>query len=294
MTVTLMQRLGNFMQLLGNFMQRLGDLLGLRQSGNIRNKPADAATSSTSLNPESSLLPYAVGELPPSPWLVFAPHADDETYGMGGALLLAKTQGIETHVVVLTDGALGGAAEGLVATRQAEVQHAARELGLASLTLWNEPDRGLTVSAALIDKLSQQIAQSQPASVFFPGPLEAHPDHRLTAQLVWRALQQMQQADEAQAQPLPQALSYEISNQSPINLMLDTTEVIADKARVMSCYNSQNSENNYEDLVLALDKGRTFTMPPEVQHCEGFYRYSAAQRRQSLETVTQELIGLYF
>ena len=278
-----------------NFRETLRNLLGLSKHSNDGdgcNKLTEPTPSSNSLNPESSLLPYTTGALPPGPWIVFAPHADDETYGMGGSLLLAKAQGIEAHVVVLTDGALGGEAEGLVATRQAEVQHAARELGLASLVLWDEPDRGLSVNAVTVNKVSEQIAQIQPGSVFFPGPLEAHPDHRITAQLVWRALQTAQHAGHGTIQP--QALSYEISNQSPINLMLDTTGVIADKARVMSCYNSQNSENNYEDLVLALDKGRTFTMPPEVQHCEGFYLYSAAQRRQSLEAVTQELVARFF
>ena len=39
------------------------------------------------LNPEHMLLPYSLSDLPAGPWLVFAPHADDETYGMGGTLL---------------------------------------------------------------------------------------------------------------------------------------------------------------------------------------------------------------
>ena len=57
---------------------------------------------------EHELLPYTASELPEGPWLVFAPHADDETFGMGGSLLLAAEQNIETHVVFVTDGALGG------------------------------------------------------------------------------------------------------------------------------------------------------------------------------------------
>lgn len=240
------------------------------------------------LNPEHVLLPYAVSELPAGPWLVFAPHADDETYGMGGALLRAKAAGIQTHVIVLTDGALGGEADDLVKIRRAEVEHAARELGLASLQCWDEPDRGLEPGAALVSKTSAAIASIGAATVFFPGPLEAHPDHRAAAQLVWLALQS------SPAHEALSALSYEIGNQNPINRMLDTSAVIRDKARVMSCYNSQNSENNYEDLVLALDKGRTFTMPPEVQHCEGFYEYSPAQRGKSLREVTLEIVELYF
>ena len=43
---------------------------------------------------EGQLLPYSSNDLPPGPWLVFAPHPDDETFGMGGSLLLASGQGI--------------------------------------------------------------------------------------------------------------------------------------------------------------------------------------------------------
>jgi hypothetical protein len=42
------------------------------------------------LNPEHILVPFAPAALPPGPWLVFAPHADDETFGMGGSLLKAS------------------------------------------------------------------------------------------------------------------------------------------------------------------------------------------------------------
>ncbi len=98
------------------------------------------------LNPEHILLPFAPADLPPGPWLVFAPHADDETFGMGGSLLKASKQGVETHVIVLTDGALGGERDDLVQIRRQEAEAAAQLLGLTSLECWSEPDRGLEQS----------------------------------------------------------------------------------------------------------------------------------------------------
>ena len=39
----------------------------------------------------------------------------------------------------------------------------------------------------------------------------------------------------------------------------------------MQIYFSQNQENNYPELVLALDKGRTFSLPQSVKFAEGFF-----------------------
>ncbi|MBO73748.1 MAG: hypothetical protein CMD33_00570 [Flavobacteriales bacterium] len=143
------------------------------------------------LNPEHILVPFSCSPLPPGPWLVFAPHADDETFGMGGSLLRAKKEGLETHVIVLTDGALGGEREGLVELRQQEVQQAAKLLGLSGLQCWSEPDRGLEQSHDLPEKIAAAIIDMQPASVFFPGPLEIHPDYRAAGIAVWSALQRV-------------------------------------------------------------------------------------------------------
>ena len=57
---------------------------------------------------ENELVPYITSYIPDGPWLTFAPHADDETFGLGGSMLLAKQKNIETNVVFVTDGALGG------------------------------------------------------------------------------------------------------------------------------------------------------------------------------------------
>lgn len=239
------------------------------------------------LNAEHRLIPFETSPLPPGPWLVFAPHADDETYGMAGSLLKASEAGLQTHLVVMTDGALGGSTEDLVDVRKQEVQDAARLLGIDSLDNWQEPDRGLVVSEDLVRRVRQKIEDSGAASVFFPGPLELHPDHRVTALLVWAALQQL-------GSNSPRAYSYEIGVQNPVNLFVDISAQRARKEQAMAIYASQNDENNYEELVLSLDKGRTFTLPADVSHAEGFYLYSEAELAKSLREVTHDIVELYF
>ena len=239
-------------------------------------------------NHEHVLVPFQPWALPDGPWLVFAPHADDETFGMGGTLYKAGEQGIETHVVVLTDGALGGEAPDLVEIRRAEAKRAVEILGVTSLQCWTEPDRGLSRTPELVARIADLIKQIQPLNVFFPGPLELHPDHRTTTLLVWDALCSLQDKDVA-----PQAIAYEIGVQNPINRLVDITAQKSVKEKAMAVYASQNAENDYPDLVLALDKARTYTLPPEVEYAEGFYVFSTDELKTPLQDVLRRIIDQY-
>jgi len=239
-------------------------------------------------NKENILIPFQASTLPDGPWLVFAPHADDETFGMGGSLLKAKEQGIETHLVVLTDGSQGGNSADLVATRNREVRQAAGMLDCKSLDFWSEPDRFLDATEGVIEKASGVIQDLSPSTVFFPGPLEIHPDHRAAALLVWKALQKARSMEFT-----PEPISYEIGVQNPANMLIDITAQIEAKEEVMKVYASQNKENNYPELVIALDKGRTFSLPKEVKFAEGFFRYQIKDLDLSIEQMTHLIIDLY-
>ncbi|MEX2131829.1 MAG: PIG-L deacetylase family protein [Pseudohongiellaceae bacterium] len=239
-------------------------------------------------NEENLLVPFQVSQLPASPWLVFAPHADDETFGMGGSLLRASRLGMETHVVVVTDGALGGDRADLVQVRNREASRATAMLGVRSLQCWTEKDRGLQINHELIERIAGTIRDLEPASVFFPGPMELHPDHRSTALLVWAALQSLR--DDGFR---PQAYAYEVSVQSPINCLIDITAVIAVKQAAMAVYASQNSQNDYPQLVSALNKARTFTLPAEVEYAEGFFHFTGDDLALPLYDVMQGFFEMY-
>ena len=239
------------------------------------------------INEEDVFIPFVISDLPEGPWLIFSPHADDETYGMGGTLIKASQSGVEAHLVVLTDGSLGGDEADLVSTRMIEVKKAVEALGISSVECWMEKDRSLQLNEDLICKVEKKILSISPEAVFFPGPMELHPDHRTSSMLVWAALQKLD------VKARPKAYSYEISVQNPINLLIDVSAQHAKKAMVMGIYSSQNSQNNYEDLVEALDKARTFSLPEGVKYAEGFYLYSENQLRGSLKNVLLNIVARY-
>ena len=215
---------------------------------------------------ESDYLPQVASGLFPGPWLVFAPHPDDETYGMGGSIAVARAAGIEVQVVIVTDGGLGGlSGEDLVQAREAEVNAAVTALGGASLRFWRLPDRGLVPDAATIGLAMALFDGYTSGTAFFPSPTEPHPDHRATAVLVWEALRQHRF-------PLT-PVSYEISVQGACNRLLDITPWIDTKRRAMAVYHSQESQRSYARRVLALNETRSWSLPDEVVFAEGFYVY---------------------
>ncbi|MBT7307904.1 MAG: hypothetical protein HN842_06780 [Gammaproteobacteria bacterium] len=220
---------------------------------------------------EQDLIPYSSSPLPEGPWLVFAPHADDETFGMGGAILLATAAGMDIYVDVVTDGRAGGdGSDALVHSRQQEAMDACSILGAKPPHFWGVSDRSVEATAEWIAIASQRIDEIKPKSLFFPSAFELHPDHRAVAFLVWEGAEQCGYSG--------RILSYEISVQGVINLLLDTTLVVDQKQDVMRVYCSQLGENNYLDVIRSLDRMRTYTLPEKTTAAEGFYEYSLSGR----------------
>ena len=237
---------------------------------------------------EIDLIPYSTADLPPGPWLVFAPHPDDETFGMGGSLLLASDHHIKTQVVVLTDGALGGAGgDELIILRKQEAKAAAECLGVENLTFWDLPDRGLTISVGNIQKVTNVLTAFKPASIFFPSPMEIHPDHRITAYLVWEGARRCNSFS-------GQVIAYEVGVQAQINTLLDISSVSERKREAMALYASQLKENNYIDVVQGLDRARTYTLPKNVSAAEGFYHYAKSIGNTDLNDYTREILRPYW
>ena len=220
---------------------------------------------------ETAYLPDKVSSLPPGPWLILAPHPDDEAFGMGGALLLAKKVGIDVDVIFLTDGGLGGIEqEDLAAVRETEARIVAKKLAIRKCFFWGEPDRGLMVCQRLIDQLKELIKTREPKTLFFPSLQEPHPDHRAAAFLAWESLRQT----EFSVVPL----SYDISVQGLSNYLIDISSVIDQKREAMLCYASQLSENKYIERILGLNQSRAWSLPLSVSHAESFYQWPKEDR----------------
>ena len=148
-----------------------------------------------------------------------------------------------------------------------------------------QPDRGLQVTEGTLRMVTELINLSNAASVFFPTPLEYHPDHRVTADLVWSSVAQM-------ANFKSELYSYEITTQAPINLLIDTTDVAAEKYDVVKLYATQLTQSKYLALTRAMDTARTFTLALDRDAAEGFFHFAARDR--TLESYLLESATKFF
>ncbi|OPL12217.1 MAG: hypothetical protein AVO38_04130 [delta proteobacterium ML8_D] len=209
---------------------------------------------------EQSFIPYSTSDIPSGPYLVFAPHPDDETFGMGGTIARATRAGIAVYVVVLTDGQQAGDA----GTRRHEAKEAGKILGLMDIYFWGLPDRELHRITDTESRLHAVLESVKPKVVFLPAPQEFHPDHRAASYMFWEALKKLDFPGELWL--------YEITRQGEVNRLVDVTPVIPRKIEAIRCYSSQINQNNYEAVALSLNTARSYTLGPEVTHAEGFWQ----------------------
>lgn len=199
-------------------------------------------------------LPFATENLPPGFWLVIAQCPQDETFGLGGTLLLAAERGIAVDIVFLSNDGEEGARE------------AARLLGIRNVSFWGGPNRPLSAHEATIGRLADLIVSAKPACLFFPAPSE----HRVASAVAWEALRKTGFA----AEPW----SYEISAQGPANRLLDISPVAVRKRDAMAAYASRPAQAIAAERVMGLNQSRAWSLPAEVSHAEAFFVWPKQDR----------------
>lgn len=137
-------------------------------------------------------------------------HPDDETFGIGGTLALYAWCGVTTHLICATNGEEGDVAPELLegygsvaARRRAELDCAARTLGLAGVHLLGYRDSGMpgapsntypaALAAAPLDEVTARVThlirriRPQVVITFDPIGGYRHPDHIAIHQATVRA-----------------------------------------------------------------------------------------------------------
>jgi LmbE family N-acetylglucosaminyl deacetylase len=120
--------------------------------------------------------------------LVFSPHPDDETIGVGGYIAQSIENGADVRIVLVTNGDFHGNED----VRYAEFKKATQILGVSGsqLVFLGLPDGKLDKMdpIALCADLQSQIGQYHPDIVIYPDIKDANPDHSTIGCLIQEIL----------------------------------------------------------------------------------------------------------
>lgn len=113
--------------------------------------------------------------------LAVCAHPDDETFGLGAVITTLVAAGTRVDLLCLThgEGSSLGAGADLAVRREAELDCAARSLGITAVTLLDHPDGGLdhVDPDRLADDVVGVAAHADVLLAFDRGGITGHPDH---------------------------------------------------------------------------------------------------------------------
>jgi LmbE family N-acetylglucosaminyl deacetylase len=137
-------------------------------------------------------------DIPVGAPLFILPHADDEVLGCGAAILAHAQRGDRISLLTVFDGALGNTAgqrdQELIARREAELISSLEVLAPRSELArwsWNLPEGHVPPERDFLwaeQRLVRLMVQEPINVIYAPWSGDAHPDHRVVAELARRAL----------------------------------------------------------------------------------------------------------
>jgi LmbE family N-acetylglucosaminyl deacetylase len=220
------------------------------------------------------------------PWLVVAPHPDDETLGCGATIARARRAGIPVHVVVVTDGSghppQVADKSMLVALRRDETLSACGMLGVPAshVVFLGVPDgRAADHADGVAAGLLEVIHGLDPDRILAPFDLDNHADHRAVAAAVRDLVRRGRVRGAVWGYPVwfrfPRFLLRALLRGDVLRLRRISTAGFLDlKQRALACHASQAGAFDPADAILTPAFQRGFLLPyeyfveapPRVQH----------------------------
>lgn len=196
--------------------------------------------------------------------LIIAPHADDETLGMGGTIARLINEDNSVTVAVLTGH--GEKPHPLWPKSnweniRAECKQACDELGVSSLKFYELPAACLDSTPAWqINKVvSNLISDIKPDEIYVPFTYDLHKDHGAINYAVTVATRPYLTGNEN----LKRVLAYETLSETHLmpaymtpafqpNIYIDISNTLETKLRAMQCYKSQLQADNLPRSIAGL------------------------------------------
>lgn len=205
------------------------------------------------------------------PALVIAPHPDDEMLGCGGWILRSRTHAARWSVVYVTHRGERRRAECEAALAGLD-SAGALDLDLPEGHLW-----GRAREETAVRRLAAWLRQQRPRWLFVPNPLDPHPDHRRSHQLVAAAVRGAGAG--TAVGPSCEILAYEgLRPLADPNRWLDLAPEAEEKLRRLRLYASQ--ESRYRLSVVADHLGAyrgASLLRRGIRHAESYHLFDSRE-----------------
>lgn len=124
--------------------------------------------------------------------LIISPHADDESYGVGGTILKRVAAGDKVHILIMTAADIEFEHKGgrivTSATRVLEAKQAARALGASvSFGMLGYESRLDTVPLRNLVNVIEEVQDKKKAEVWYIPGQSWHQDHRAVFE-AWKSV----------------------------------------------------------------------------------------------------------
>jgi N-acetylglucosamine malate deacetylase 1 len=196
----------------------------------------------------------------PLDYLVIAPHPDDAELGVGGTILLLKSQGSTVGVLDLTSGE--PTPHGTPEIRRRETEAATAVLRLDWRGNLGLPNRTLVAELESRRKVAVALRELRPRVLFAPYWEDAHPDHVAASALVDAARfhAKLTKTDMPGDPFYPERIIYYFSVHLRLHLqpsfVLDITSHIDRKMEALACFRSQFIQGRQTTTPTFLDELR--------------------------------------
>lgn len=182
--------------------------------------------------------------------LIFAPHPDDDVFGMGGTIADLLDNKCTVKIIYLTDGSKGTISgirdKRLVAIRQKESEQALKILGVTDYTFWGYADGNLPVNKSTLKATETLIATFSPDIICLPSIFDDHADHRQTNEIVTKVLESQNLLD-------MEIWGYEVWTSGFYNRINDISRKADQKYQAGAVYESQLKCRDYLSAIQGLD-----------------------------------------
>lgn len=209
--------------------------------------------------------------------LVMAPHADDETIGLGGTILLHAQRGDQVDLLVMTNGITGNAdnsytQEEYVALRKNEARAAGKILGVQEFIFWDFPDNHTVTENDLnqiVPAFADLVKKNGYDAVYTPHKDEIHTDHHVSSVIAARAIAGLKNP--------PLLFAYEVWSPLNAEFVVDVTAVFEEKLRAANEYKSQIALNDITKLFKCLNGYRSILLEKKGEYGEALLRMDLMQ-----------------